>query len=47
MYSPKRKIVIHKRFDNADMYYEKPGFVLHNFNLKETFKTKGPNALKI
>ena len=40
MYSPKRKIVIHKRFDNANMYYEKPGFVLHNFNLKESFKTK-------
>ena len=42
MYSPKRKIVIHKRFDNADMYYEKPGFILHNFNLKESFKTKVP-----
>ena len=31
MYSPKRKIVIHKRFDNANTYFEKPGFVLHNF----------------
>ena len=40
MYSPKRKIVIHKRFDNANMYYEKPGFVLHNFNLKENYRTK-------
>lgn len=37
MYSPKRKIVIHKRFDNANMYYEKPGFVLHNFKLKESY----------
>ena len=42
MYSPKRKIVIHKRFDNANMYYEKPGFVLHNFNLKNSYLTKVP-----
>ena len=26
MYSPKRKIVIHKRFNNTKMYFEKPGF---------------------
>ncbi len=42
MYSPKRKIVIHKRFDNANMYYEKPGFVLHNFLLKDDYKNLTP-----
>ena len=42
MYSPKRKIVIHKRFDNANMYYEKPGFVLHNFKLKESYMNQTP-----
>jgi peptide/nickel transport system substrate-binding protein len=42
MYSPKRKIVIHKRFENADMYFEKPGFVLNNFLLKEDFKNLTP-----
>lgn len=42
LYSPKRKIVIHRRFDNADMYFEKPGFVLHNFLLKDEFKNLTP-----
>lgn len=42
MYSPKRKIVIHKRFDNANMYYEKPGFILHNFLLKESYQNMTP-----
>ena len=42
MYSPKRKIVIHKRFDNANMYYEKPGFVLHNFKLKDSYINQTP-----
>ena len=42
LYSPKRKIVIHKRFENADMYFEKPGFVLHNFLLKDEFKNLTP-----
>jgi peptide/nickel transport system substrate-binding protein len=42
LYSPKRKIVINKRFENTDMYFEKPGFVLHNFLLKENFKNLTP-----
>jgi peptide/nickel transport system substrate-binding protein len=42
LYSPKRKVVIHKRFDNADMYFEKPGFVLHNFLLQDKFKNLTP-----
>ena len=42
LYSPKRKIVIHKRFENTDMYFEKPGFVLNNFLLKDNFKNLKP-----
>ena len=42
MYSPKRKLVTHKRFDNTDMYYEKPGFILNNFLLKEEYKNMAP-----
>jgi peptide/nickel transport system substrate-binding protein len=42
MYSPKRKLVIHRRFDNTDMYYEKPGFILNNFLLKEEYKNMAP-----
>ena len=42
MYSPKRKIVIHKRFDNTEMYFEKPGFVLHNLLLKDSYKNLAP-----
>lgn len=42
MYSPKRKIVIHKRFDNTKMYYEKPGFILNNFSLKESYQNMTP-----
>lgn len=42
LYSPKRKVVIHKRFENADMYFEKPGFVLNNFLLKKEFQNLTP-----
>ena len=42
MYSPKRKIVIHKRFDNTKMYFEKPGFILNNFSLKENYQNLTP-----
>lgn len=43
MYSYKRKIAIHKRFDNANMYNEKPGVALNNLLLKPEF---GGNTLK-
>lgn len=42
MYSPKRKLVAHKRFDNTEFYYEKPGFILNNFLLKEEYKNMAP-----
>ncbi|TXB66779.1 hypothetical protein FRY74_00935 [Vicingus serpentipes] len=38
MYSYKRKIAIHKRFDNANMYNEKPGVALNNLILKPEFR---------
>jgi ABC-type transport system substrate-binding protein len=37
LYSVKRKIAIHKRFDNANMYNEKPGVALNNLILKPEF----------
>lgn len=37
LYSTKRKIAIHKRFDNANMYYEKPGVAINNLILKPEF----------
>ncbi len=43
LYSVKRKIAIHKRFDNANMYNEKPGVALNNLLLKPEF---GGNTLK-
>ena len=43
LYSVKRKIAIHKRFDNANMYNEKPGVALNNLILKPEF---GGNTLK-
>ena len=42
LYSPKRKLVIHKRFDNTQMYYEKPGFILNNFLLNENYQNLTP-----
>lgn len=35
LYSPMRKTAIHKRFDNAGMYNERPGVILNNLKLKE------------
>ena len=32
-------LTIHKRFDNRGMYFERPGVMLQNLNLKETFKS--------
>lgn len=43
MYSVQRKIAIHKRFDNANMYNEKPGVALNNLLLKPEF---GGSTLK-
>ena len=40
MYSTKRKFAIHKRFNNRGMYYERPGVMLQNLDLKETFSSK-------
>jgi len=36
LYAPQRKIVVHKRFDNGDMYFEKPGLLLNNLRLLES-----------
>jgi len=37
LYSTKRKFAIHKRFDNRGMYYERPGVMLQNLRLDESF----------
>ncbi|MGE0562346.1 MAG: ABC transporter substrate-binding protein [Flavobacteriales bacterium] len=37
LYSVKRKIAIHRRFDNANMYNEKPGVALNNLLLKPAY----------
>jgi ABC-type transport system substrate-binding protein len=43
MYSINRKIAIHKRFDNANMYNERPGVILGNLSLKPEY---GGSTLK-
>ena len=40
MYSTKRKFAIHKRFNNRGMYYERPGVMLQNLDLKAIFSSK-------
>ena len=40
MYSTKRKFAIHKRFNNRGMYYERPGVMLQNLDLKATYSSK-------
>lgn len=37
LYSPMRKIAIHRRFANAEMYQERPGVILNNLKLKPGF----------
>jgi len=37
LYSSKRKFAIHKRFDNRGMYYERPGVMLQNLKLSDSF----------
>jgi len=42
MFSTKRKLVAHKRFDNTNFFYEKPGFILNNFVLKDEYTNMAP-----
>ena len=37
LYATKRKFAIHKRFNNIGMYYERPGVMLQNLELKSEF----------
>ncbi len=37
LFSTKRKIAIHRRFDNTEMYKERPGVILNNLKLKEEY----------
>lgn len=39
LYSTKRKFAIHKRFDNRGMYFERPGVMLQNLKLLDSFST--------
>ena len=40
LYATKRKFAIHKRFNNRGMYYEKPGVMIQNLELKAAFSSK-------
>jgi len=40
LYATKRKFAIHKRFNNREMYYEKPGVMIQNLELKTAFSSK-------
>jgi len=40
LYATKRKFAIHKRFNNRKMYYEKPGVMIQNLELKTAFSSK-------
>ncbi|MCC6768568.1 MAG: hypothetical protein IT240_05965 [Bacteroidia bacterium] len=44
MYNATRKIAIHKRFDNAGMYPERPNVILNNLKLK-TVKDATPSSM--
>ena len=39
LYSTQRKFAIHKRFENRGMFFERPGVMLQNLKLSETFKS--------
>jgi peptide/nickel transport system substrate-binding protein len=39
LYSSQRKFAIHKRFNNRGMYFEKPGVMLQNLKLNESFQS--------
>ena len=40
LYATKRKFAIHKRFNNRGMFYEKPGVMIQNLELKTAFSSK-------
>jgi ABC-type transport system substrate-binding protein len=40
LWATKRKFAIHKRFNNTEMYYERPGVMLQNLDLKTAFYNK-------
>ena len=40
LYATKRKFAIHKRFNNRGMYFEKPGVMIQNLELKTAFSSK-------
>jgi peptide/nickel transport system substrate-binding protein len=46
LFSRQRKVLIHKRFDNADMYNDKPGVILNNLVLKPEFAGKSQKPVK-
>ena len=46
MYSRVRPTVIHKRFNNATMYSEKPGLITNNLKLNDSFAPGGGGSLK-
>jgi len=39
-YSSMRKFAIHKRFNNREMFYERPGVMIQNFELKSAFSSQ-------
>ena len=39
-YSSMRKFAIHKRFKNREMFYERPGVMIQNFELKSAFSSQ-------
>ncbi len=41
LFSTKRKIAIHRRFDNIKMYKERPAVILNNLKLKPAFARQG------
>lgn len=42
--SSTRRNAIHKRFGNADMYFERPGVIINNFKLLSTSSVAAPSA---
>tara|TARA_B100001175_G_C19434544_1_gene602892 strand:- start:783 stop:1277 length:495 start_codon:yes stop_codon:yes gene_type:complete len=43
LYSTKRKFAIHKRFNNRDMYFERPGVMLNRLDLLPDYGTNNLN----
>ena len=38
LFASKQKVAIHKRFDNANMYIERPAVILNNFELNTNYE---------